>query len=160
MTEAEWLASTDPQAMLDYLVDQADECLLRQFTAECCRRVWHLLPQPNDEYQNVLDLSERLAVASPSGESRAKLYLAAAASCAAFAAAAAENAGNDAESYASHAIYAAGALTGTGYADEEVMVWSVAADAAAADEATQSNAERGAQAELLRRLLGNPFQPK
>lgn len=86
---------------------------------------------------------------------RANLYLAAAAACAAFAAAAAESSGVDAQSFAAHAVYSAAALTGMGYADEAAMIWSVAADAAAADEGTKSGAERTAQAELVRQVFGN-----
>jgi hypothetical protein len=160
MTETEWLASANPQPMLDYLAGQVSERKLRHFAAACCRRVWHLLPRPKAEFRRVLALSSRVGREAPDDPSRAKLYVAAAASCAAFAAAAIENSGPDAEAYAAHAVYAASALTGAEYADEEVMVWSVAADAAAADDATKSATERAAQAELVRKVFGNPFHTK
>jgi hypothetical protein len=86
------------------------------------------------------------------------LCLVAAAATAAFAAAAVDHTGTDAEGFAAHAVYAASALTGTGYADEGAMVWSVAADAAAADEATVGESERAAQAALARQVFGNPFR--
>ncbi len=158
MTEADWLVSTNPQVMLAHLSGLAREGELRQFAAACCRRIWHLLPQPRDEFQRVLQLAQSAANDIPDDPNRARVYAAAAASCAAFAAAAAESVGPDAEAFAAHAVYAASALTGAGYADEEAMVWSVAADASAADEATCSENERAAQAELIRKLFGNPFR--
>jgi hypothetical protein len=43
MTEAEWLANTDPQRLLEYLGGTAHLRKLRLFAYGCCRRVWHLL---------------------------------------------------------------------------------------------------------------------
>jgi hypothetical protein len=42
MTEADWLQSCDPQAMLAFLGDPASERKLRLFTCACCRRLSHL----------------------------------------------------------------------------------------------------------------------
>jgi hypothetical protein len=143
--------------MLAHIIGRVGERELRKFAAACCRRVWHLLPQPSEDFRRPLDLCERLAQEAPTDTDRAQLYVAAAAACAAFAAAAAEHTGSEAEAFAAHAFYAASALTGLGYADEEAMVWSVAADAANADDATVGLAERTAQAELARRIFDNPF---
>src|SRR4051794_36088693 len=45
MNEADWLNSTDPQPMLEFLrtSGKASERKLELFAAACCRRVWHLL---------------------------------------------------------------------------------------------------------------------
>src|SRR5262245_40305117 len=126
MTETEWLASTNPQPMLAHLSGRVSERRLRSFAAACCRRVWHLLPVPRDEFERVLARVRRRVREAPADPARALLYEAAAASCAAFAAAAAEAGAEDAQAFAAHAVYAAGALTGAGYADDEAMVWSVA----------------------------------
>src|SRR5437868_8571983 len=43
MTEAEWLAGTNPRAMLESMRGRASGRRLRLFAAACCRRVWDLL---------------------------------------------------------------------------------------------------------------------
>ena len=43
MTEAEWLACTDPALMLDFLRTTASDRKLRSLAVACCRRIWHVL---------------------------------------------------------------------------------------------------------------------
>jgi hypothetical protein len=43
LTEAEWLASTDPKPMLDFLRGKGSDRKARLFACACCRRVWPLL---------------------------------------------------------------------------------------------------------------------
>jgi hypothetical protein len=43
MTEAEWQASTDPTAMLNFLQGKGSERKLRLFACGCVRRAWRLL---------------------------------------------------------------------------------------------------------------------
>ncbi len=66
MTEAEWLACTDPQPMLEILCGsgKASERKLRLFACACCRRLGNLL---SDRYsRKALTVAERYADAAVS----------------------------------------------------------------------------------------------
>jgi len=45
MDEAEWLACTDPNPLLDFLRGKVKDRKLRLFACECCRRIWRFLQQ-------------------------------------------------------------------------------------------------------------------
>lgn len=162
MNESEWLNCSDPQPMIDFLNGKIGEELLRQFAIQCCRRIWPLIQEANEGAETAVASAEQLLNQQISSDAkRVELYTAATAACAAFAAAAAgaDTAGDreEAKGLAAHAAFAASALSGTGYAEDEAMVWSVAADASHADDANQDATERKAQAELLRTIARNPF---
>lgn len=59
MTEAEWVACTDPQKMLEFLRDKASERKLRLFAVACCRRIGPYLEEKRSRW--VVEISERYA---------------------------------------------------------------------------------------------------
>jgi hypothetical protein len=48
VTEAEWLACTDPLTMLMDLVGKASDARFRLFACACCRRIWDRFPHQNN----------------------------------------------------------------------------------------------------------------
>src|SRR4051812_21857562 len=59
MTEDEWLDSTDPTPMLEFLQGKVSERKLRLFAVACCRRAWHLLPA--EDCRQLVDVAEQYA---------------------------------------------------------------------------------------------------
>jgi hypothetical protein len=59
MTEAEWLACTDPTPMLKFLRDKSSDRKVRLFAVACCRRIPSLFP--DESSQKALDLLERFS---------------------------------------------------------------------------------------------------
>lgn len=55
MTEAEWLACTDPKPLLENLPPSASQRTLRLFACGCVRRIWHLL---DDDMRTAVDIRE------------------------------------------------------------------------------------------------------
>jgi hypothetical protein len=56
MDEAEWLACTDPQKMLECLRGKASQRELQLFACACVRHVWHRLPDPRS--QRAVEMTE------------------------------------------------------------------------------------------------------
>jgi hypothetical protein len=169
MTEADWLKASDPQAMLAFLRENAlaDDRRCRLFACACVRRIWPLLT--DEASRRAVEVAERFAdgLASEDELNQACYGAEQAVSRAEHASPSwaqvdAANAAVDAahpivsdDSYYATAAAAANAVGGTaseGQATSDdlapLRAWSVAKDA-----------ERAAQADLLRCIFGNPFRP-
>jgi hypothetical protein len=59
VTEAQWLTSTDAEAMLDYLAGRVTERKLRLFTCACVRRHWTALC--DERSRRAIEVAERYA---------------------------------------------------------------------------------------------------
>jgi hypothetical protein len=59
MTEAEWMACTDPTPMLEFLRGQMNSRKMRLFACCCCRHIWHRLI--DERSRNAVEVAERYA---------------------------------------------------------------------------------------------------
>jgi hypothetical protein len=59
MTEQEWLTSTDPTLMLEFLRGKEGDRKLRLFEVACCRRIWRFVTDA--ESRAVVEITERSA---------------------------------------------------------------------------------------------------
>jgi hypothetical protein len=135
MTEAEWLAGTEPEQLLAFIRAKASERKLRLFACACCRRIWGLLS--DDRSRKAVMTVERFADGLVTRQQlrAARAYAA------------------DAYAFAQGGSYYAPAAHAAACAAEEV---GEAACCAAGHPAIR-NIEETAQAALLRDLFGNPF---
>lgn len=160
MTEGDWLQSTNPAALLEFLQKKASRRKLRLFAAACCRRLWPLL---DDAHRAAVELAERVAdgVASQTERRLAEAAL--------------ESRGDGwrvryAESAAAQVLHASEPLAARRCADlaersAHQHAYHEACDATDLHEAHRrgaagARAERGLQADLLRDIFGPlPFRP-
>jgi hypothetical protein len=180
MTEAQWLASDDPGALLHYLrqhrgISRApgNRRRFRLFACACCRRQWQLF---TDEHcRRAVEVSERAADGRASRKELAEVHHTARARAAAVQervqlAASGNPGGRVAGSLLQEqwVMQAAEwtAIPGGGPRAADIVAGQVAlavgsahlpGDTAAFQTANQ--AEHCAQADLLRDIFGNPFQP-
>jgi len=59
MTESEWLAGADPEAMVAFLRGKASDRKVRLFAVACCRRVWGSLE--HEEFRDAVQKAESFA---------------------------------------------------------------------------------------------------
>jgi hypothetical protein len=157
MTDSEWLTFQSPEQMLPLVQERVSEQKLRLFACACCRRVWHLLAEENRE---IIEAAEQYARGRISRDE-----LAAAAEIVKGADPEAER--RAAEEHLASARYeAATAAWQCATLPPADAAWFVSrcAAAAIADEAepdpasdpwrAAERAERAAQAQLLRELIG------
>jgi hypothetical protein len=50
MTEEQWVATSDPQAMLQHMRGHGSDRKFRLFACACCRRIWDLFPDPANRH--------------------------------------------------------------------------------------------------------------
>ncbi len=149
MTEAEWLKSTEPQAMLKHLQGKKrvlTDRKLRLFAVACSRRVWEVMPHIGRE---AVEVAEQYA------DGRAKKQ----ALTAAFHASARETAEDEDitcpdEYEANQALFAA--LHAVGTRDDMVLTPQ---NAVGARNDGDVEGEHTCQTAILRDIVGNPFRP-
>jgi hypothetical protein len=151
MTEAEWLACTDPQKMLAFLRDKASARTLRLFAVACCRSIWPVLI--DERSRRAIELSEK---AADQPVSEAELDHASGEAEEAFEDLLSDedDADPEANAHASAASAASYASNPDLHLNNITEVLEAAAEASRAGAAQESKK----QADLLRDLFGNPFR--
>jgi hypothetical protein len=173
MTEADWLTSGDPEAMLAHLQGRLGDRKLRLFACACCRRVWHLVT--DEACCQAILLAERFAddlagmgeleTAHSAAQRSKPLFADANWSAAWTAAPAVERAVTEACQHAARAVAKVASEAARIRAWATVYTGALEADRAAAWSAFESaseaawTAEQRAQAAIPRELVGNPFSP-
>jgi hypothetical protein len=146
MTEAEWLAAREPQAMLKSLRGgEASERKLRLFACACARRLWGLVSDPAS--RQAVELAERVADGGADPQQLHQACILAASACEA-----AHDAGHPRGSSVWLAAYTAVHAAwpfGGGYLGENAAHFARAA----------LPTEGPAHTDLLRDIVGNPFRP-
>jgi hypothetical protein len=66
MTEAEWLSSVDPTAMLEFVQGKASDRKFRLFACVCCRSVWALIGE--ERWRKAVEVAEDYADQACSSE--------------------------------------------------------------------------------------------
>ncbi len=172
-SEADWLACADPETLLDQLPGGLSERKLRLFACGCCGPLWHLVTDARCREAVAVALrfadgeatAEELKAAHTAAQNGKPLFQDANWAAAWTAAPSALLAASQASAQAAQALARkqAEAAKRAGWAsvrsgarkEEQAAAWA-GFEAATAQAVA---AERAWQAELLRELTGNPFQP-
>jgi hypothetical protein len=141
MTEEEWLKSSNPSLVLDFLNGDLSERKWRLWACACCRRIWHLLT--DERSRKAVEVAELFADNLASLEELVETCDVAASALGA-------------------AIYSADAAASL--SGEDILITAMlAADAAAYSTENQTETDRHAeeaiQTHLMRDISGNPFRP-
>lgn len=149
MNESEWLSCTSPAPLLDHARGQLNDRKLRLFACACCRRIWHLL---DDRCRATVRLAEQFADGAADREQLEQVcrdaYAAIPSSgqrqvaLAAAVCAMTQNIRSAALSAASLISEALRAAVSDPQSSADIKAW---------------NAERKAQAALVREIVRNPF---
>ena len=154
MTEAQWLACTDPGPMLEFLGGKASDRKLRLFAAACCRRVEFLLRDWGA--REALAVVERLADGLATDEERSDARGAAQQ--------ATQSQAHPMALRAASAVYwaaARSAMEAARNARQQAIdsVYWLEGDSAGSDYTSVRWRVEAGQVELLRDIIGNPFRP-
>jgi hypothetical protein len=134
VTEAEWLACTDPTPMWDYLWEKGSNRKRQLFTCASCRRIWHLLTKQRSVFRHLVELAEQAADGLVTDQQLNDAWFGATGVSARW-------------DYEATQQFATAAVTGQPYGDElDPAIPAVAV-------------ELKAQANLGLCILGNPFRP-
>lgn len=146
MIEAEWLACTNPDVLLEHLDGKATDRKLRLYGCACCRRIWNLFT--DERSKTAIEVAERFADGNATKEELAVAHKAAVGLI--WATTGMERDMAHAASWVAtpHAWDAADA---TGRVAAKVVALATGREEAI-------NVERGEQLKLLREIMGNPFQ--
>jgi hypothetical protein len=149
MTEAEWLAESDPRPLLDHLGRQARSRKLRLFAVACCRRAWEHLR--DEACRRAVEVAEGFADHRVSNQEREQATRDVRALC-----------GPRARACYGLAYHV---VRGTRYTFVNARIaaahanWTVTGTQMVGDNAAAEAAESAAQCGLLRDIYGNPFRP-
>lgn len=173
MTDEQWLACADPDAMLESILGRCSNRKMRLFACACCRAIGELIKDPLS--WEAIEAAERFADGDISFEAmeevckavqNGKSLFADASWAAAWAAAPLEY--NAASECARHA---AGAVARIATQEAKSLAWAAVRSGATDAERAEawarydavceaaSRAHRAEQANLVREIYGNPFRP-
>jgi hypothetical protein len=156
MTEAEWLACTEPQDLLEVLRCRVSDRKLRLFAAACARWVWDLLP--DERCRQALEVAERFADDAASSADLRKAHGMVEEVFEALLSDPCEQGAYYRQLYAVDAVL----VQPEEGEPADARVHGVAAcggNLNATDAEAAKRQERFAQASLIRDIVGNPFRP-
>jgi hypothetical protein len=145
VTEAQWLSSKEPSAMLSFRPNKGSKRKRRLFACACVRRVWRVLR--DERSRRGIEVAERFA---DDEAKQGELKKACAEALDAGVALPSEDSRNHCPRFAASAAYCATKLS---------MSVATARIAAHESDVASKDREKSVQARLMRCVFGNPFRP-